>query len=157
MFLRRIAMTFIAAATAVVPGMLAQTTTTTTRSFTLGPIGVGSTETIQINVANLASNSTSGTAASCTGNITFNNVTGNAIGTSTSFTVTAGQIFSASLPFARISTSTARTEVIGVIGLTTSSTTRTPCSLHYSLETFDTATGATHSHASGVAEGSAGR
>jgi len=149
-------MTFIAAAIAAVSGVLAQTTTTTTRNFTIGPIGVGSTETIQVNVANLATNSTNGTAASCAGSITLNNVTGNAIGTSTSFTVTAGQIFSASLPFARISTTTARTEVIGVIALTTSSTTRTPCSLHYSLETFDTATGATHSHVSGVADGVGG-
>ena len=70
-------------------------------------------------MANLAANSTSGTAASCAGSITFNNATGNAIGTSTSFTVTAGQIFSASLPFAKISSSTTRAEVIGVNALTT--------------------------------------
>src|SRR5579863_7085999 len=105
MFFRRIAMTMIATAIAAAPGLLAQTTTTTTRDFTIGPIGVGSTETVQINVANLASNSTSGTAASCTGSISFNNTTGNAIGTSTSFTVTAGQIFSASLPFSKITSS----------------------------------------------------
>src|ERR1017187_10072868 len=98
MFLRRITLTLLVTAIA---GM-AQTTITTTRDSTIGPVGVGSAETIQINVANLASNSSSGTAASCTGSITFNNTTGNAIGTSTSFTVTAGQIFSASLPFAKI-------------------------------------------------------
>jgi hypothetical protein len=144
MFFRRIAMTIVATAIAAAPGMLAQTTTTTTRDFTIGPIGVGSTETVQINVANLASNSTSGTAASCAGSISFNNTTGNAIGTSTSFTVTAGQIFSASLPFSKISSSGTRTEVIGVIAMTTSSTSQTPCSLHFSLETYDTATGATH-------------
>jgi hypothetical protein len=162
--IRKIALTFVFTAIAAAPGLFAQTTTTTTRDVTIGPIGLGSTETIQVNVANLASNSTTGTAASCTGSITFNNTTGNAIGTSTSFTVTAGQIFSASLPFNKISaTSTARTEVIGVIAVTTSSATpRPPCSLHYSLETFDTTTGATHSYVSGsdggfVAVGGPGR
>jgi hypothetical protein len=149
MILRRIVMTFIATAVAAAPGIFAQTTTTSTRDFTIGPIGVGSTETIQINVVNLAANSSTGTAASCTGSITFNNSAGNAIGTSTPFTLTAGQIFSASLPFAKISTSTARTEVIGVVALTTSTTTRTPCSLHFSVETFDTTTGATHAYVGG--------
>ena len=148
---RKIALTVFVAAVAAVSSGFAQTTTT--RNITIGPVGVGSSETVQINVANLAANSTSGTAASCTGSITFNNSAGNAIGTSTSFTVTAGQIFSASLPFARLTTSTTRAEVIGVIGLTTSSTNRTPCSLHYSLETYDTATGATHVHVAGDAAG----
>lgn len=125
---------------------MAQTTTTvtTTRDTTVGPVGVGSTETIQINVANLASNPTSGTAASCAGTITFNNSTGNAIGTSTSFAVTAGQIFSASLPFSKISSSATRAEVIGVISMTTTSTSEAPCDLHYSLETYDSTSGVTH-------------
>ncbi len=144
MFLRKITLTF--AVTAM--GLFAQTTTTTTttRDVLLGPVGVGSTETVQINVANLASNSSTGTAASCTGTITFNNAAGNAIGTSTSFTLTAGQISSASLPFSKISSSTARTEVVGFVALTTTTTSvsRAPCDLHYSLETYDTATGATH-------------
>jgi hypothetical protein len=149
-------MTFVLSAVVTASAMFAQTTTTTTRDASIGPVGVGSTETIQINVANLAANSTTGTAASCTGSITFNNTAGNAIGTSTSFTVTAGQIFSASLPFSKITTGTARTEVIGVVALTTSSTTRTPCDLHFSLETFDTATGATHVYVSGGAGGLVG-
>jgi hypothetical protein len=150
---RRIAMTFVMTAVAAAPGAFGQTTTTTTRDVTIGPIGVGSTETIQINVVNLASNSSTGTAASCTGSITFNNTTGNPIGTSTPFTVISGQIFSATLPFAKISTSTARTEVTGVVAMTTSSTSRTPCDLRFSLETFDTTTGATHVYVSGAAEG----
>ncbi len=120
------------------------TTTTTTRDTTIGPVGVGSTETIQINVANMASNSSTGTAASCTGTITFNNSAGAAIGASTPFTVTAGQISSVALPFAKISSSTTRAEVIGVIGLTTTSTADAPCDLRYSLETYDSTTGATH-------------
>ena len=144
---------------AAIAGM-AQTTTTTTRDTTIGPVGVGSTETLQINVANLAANSTfgssAGTAASCTGSITLNGSTGAAIGTSTSFTVTSGEIFSVALPFAKISSSTARVEVIGVIGLTTTSTSEAPCELHYSLETYDSTTGATHVYLSGsAAEGQA--
>jgi hypothetical protein len=155
MFLRRIALTFIVTIIAAAPNMLAQTTTTTTttRDTTIGPVGVGSTETVQINVANLAANSASGTAASCTGSITFNNATGTAIGTSTSFTVTAGEVFSASLPFAKISSSTARTEVIGLIALTFASSTEAPCDLHYSLETYDSTTGVTHAYLSGAATG----
>jgi hypothetical protein len=149
MFLRRTTLTFLA--TAIAAMGQTTTTTTTTRDTTIGPVGVGSTETIQINVANLASNAASGTAASCAGSITFNNSSGAAIGTSTSFTVTAGQIFSAPLPFAKISTSNARTEVIGVIALTTTSTSEAPCELHYSLETYDSTTGVTHVYLSGAA------
>ena len=130
MFFRRIVLTFIVTAIAAAANMFAQTTTTTTRDFTIGPVGVGSTETIQINVANLAANPSSGTAASCTGSVTFNNATGSPIGTSTSFTVTSGQISSVSLPFAKISSSTTRTEVIGVIAMTTSSSAEAPCELH---------------------------
>jgi hypothetical protein len=149
MFLRRITLTFLVATAA---GM-AQTTTTTARDTTIGPVGLGSTETVQVNIANLASNSTSGAAASCTGSITFNNTTGNPIGTSTTFTVTAGQIFSAALPFAKISSSTTRTEVIGVIAQTFTSSSPAPCNLHYSLETYDTTTGATHVYLSGAGAG----
>ena len=155
MFLRRIAFTCIMTAMVSAPAMMAQTTssTTVTRDLNTGPVGVGSTETIQINVINLAANASNGTAASCTGSITFNNSTGNAIGTSTSFTVTAGQIFSASLPFSKIASGTARTEVNGVIALTTTSTSQAPCQLHYSLETYDTTTGATHAYVSGGVAG----
>jgi hypothetical protein len=150
MFLRRIALTCMV--TAIAAMAQTTTTTTTTRDTTIGPVGVGTTETVQINVANLAANASNGTAASCTGSITFNNTTGNPLGTSTSFTVTAGQIFSASLPFSKIG-GTARTEVIGVIALTTTSTSEAPCALHYSLETYDTATGATHVYLSNAAAG----
>jgi hypothetical protein len=150
MFLRRISLTFLVAAIA---GMAqTTTTTTTTRDTTLGPVGIGSTETVQINVVNLAANASNGTAASCTGSITFNNATGNPIGTSTPFTVTAGQISSAALPFAKIG-GTARAEVIGVIAMNTTSTSEAPCELHYSLETYDTTTGVTHVYVSNAAQG----
>ena len=147
MFLRNIALTFICSAI-----ILAQPTTSTTRSTTIGPVGVGSTETVQITVANLASNPTNGgNAASCAGSITFNDATGKAIQAATNFTVTAGQISSVSLPFNKIASTGTRAEVIGIVSLTTanSNANRTPCSLRYALETFDTQTGATHVYLSG--------
>jgi hypothetical protein len=49
--------------------------------------------------------------------------------------------------------STTRTEVIGVIGLTTTSMSQAPCDLHYSLETYDSTTGATHVYVSNAASG----
>jgi hypothetical protein len=153
MYLRRFVMTIVAASIAAAPAMLAQTTTTTTRDLTVGPIGVGSTETIQVNVANLASNSSSGTAASCSGSISFNNSSGTAIGSATPFTATSGQISSVSLPFNKIAASGVRAEVIGVIAMTTSSSTQAPCQLHFSVETYDTSTGATHAYVSGGVAG----
>ncbi len=153
MHLRRITFTILMAA--VAGYAQTTTTTTTTRDTTIGPVGVGSTETIQINVANLASNASNGTAASCTGTISFNNSAGTAIGTATSFTVTAGEISSVALPFAKLGSTATRTEVVGVIGLTTTSTTQAPCELHYSLETYDATTGVTHVYLSSAASGGA--
>lgn len=152
MFLRNIALTFMISGLAI-----AQTTTstTTTHSSEIGPIGVGSTETIQVTVANLAANAASGTAASCTGSVSFNNSAGAAIGSATSFTVTSGQISSVSVPFNKLAASGVRAEVIAVISqtTTTSPTTRVPCELRYAVETFDTATGATHVYISGSGAG----
>jgi hypothetical protein len=126
----------------------AQTTSTTAaRSFDFPPVGLASSETMQINVLNSATASSSGTAASCTGTISFTDSGGTAIGTATSFTVTSGEISSATLPFAKTSASGTRTEIAGVISVTTAS--GTPCGLRTSLETFDTSTGVTHVYLAG--------
>jgi len=122
--------------------LMAQTSTTGTRTINLPPAGLGSTETARINVVNVASASSSGTAASCTGTISFLNASGTAIGSATSFTVTSGQISSASLPFSSAGLSGVRGEIRGEIQLTLTS--GVPCGLAFSFETFDTATGATH-------------
>jgi hypothetical protein len=122
--------------------LLAQTSTTGTRTITLPPAGLGSTETARINVVNGASESSSGTAASCTGSISFLNSSGAAIGSATAFTVTSGQIASASLPFSSASLSGVRGEIRGEIQLTLTS--GVPCALSFSFETFDSTTGATH-------------
>ena len=147
MFRRSISSTFaLAALTAV--GAFAQTTTSTTstRSFTYPPVGLGSSETAQVNVVNIASNSSSGTAASCTGSISFVNAAGTAIGSATSFTVTSGQIATATLAFSRVGATGVRTEVRAVVSLTVTSGSNVPCDLVTSLETFDTTSGATHLH-----------
>jgi hypothetical protein len=126
----------------------AQTTTTSaTRSFDFPPVGLASSETMQINVANSATASSSGAAASCTGTISFTTSGGTAIGTAASFTVTSGEIYSATLPFTKTSATGIRVEIVGVISVTTTS--GTPCALRTSLETFDTDSGDTHVYLAG--------
>ena len=128
-------------------GVFAQTTsTTTTRSFSYPPAGLGSSETAQLTVLNKATASSSGAAASCTGSLAFVSVSGATIGTATSFTVTSGQISSVSLPFSRVGATGLRTEIVGVVSLTTTSGSNVPCELVTSLETYDTSSGATHLH-----------
>ena len=129
------------AATAAMAQTTTTTPTTSPREATYPPVGLAATETLQINVANLASNSSSGTAASCTGTVTFVNPSGATIGTVASFTVTSGQTSSVSLPFAKTGAS-ARTEIRSIVGYTVTSD--VPCSLASSLETYDTSTGVTH-------------
>ena len=123
--------------------LLAQTSTTTgTRTIALPPAGLGSTETARINVVNVATESSSGTAASCTGTISFLNASGTAIGSPATFTVTSGQIASGSLAFSSSGLSGIRGEIRGEIQLTLTS--GVPCALAFSFETFDSTTGATH-------------
>src|SRR5579859_6071398 len=113
MHLRRFSHVLFATA-ALAAAAMAQTTTTSstsTRQSTSAPIGLGSTETAQVNVVNTATASSSGTAASCTGSISFLNASGATIGTATPFTVTSGQIFSATLPFTKAGASGTRTEI----------------------------------------------
>src|SRR5713226_9694854 len=117
---------------------------TTTRTANLPPFGLGSTETARVNLTNVATASSSGTAASCTGNVTFVNAAGATIGTATSFTTASGVTSSVSLPFASSGLSGSHGALRAVIQVTRSTTTPTPCSLLISLETFETSSGATH-------------
>jgi hypothetical protein len=142
MFFPRYVFSLIAAAGLTAFAAMGQTTSTpVTRSSNLPAIGLASSETAQINVTNLATTSASGTAASCTGSISFLSATGSTIGTATSFTVTSGQTFSAKLPYASTAAS-GRTVVRGVVSHTI--TAGTPCALATTLETYDTTTGVTH-------------
>jgi hypothetical protein len=142
MLFARYVYSLIAVAGLTTAAAMAQTSTTTvTRSATLPAIGLGSSETAQVNVTNLAAASSSGAAASCTGTIAFLSASGSTIGSATPFAVTSGQTFSAKLPYASTAAS-GRTVVRGVVSLTTTS--GTPCALATTLETYDTTTGATH-------------
>ena len=124
-------------------GLHAQTATTATRSLAFPPVGLAFSETAQINVANTATNPATGTAASCTGTISFNTATGAAAETPVKFTVTAGQIFSTELTAAKLGVVNGqRSEFIASVQVAL--TPRTPCTLSISLETFDSTTGVTH-------------
>ena len=123
--------------------LFAQTTTTTsTVSQSLPPFGLGSTETARLDLTNLASASSSGTAASCTGTVSFVNTAGATIGTATTFTVASGVTSSVSLPFTSAGFSGSRGELRAVISATRTS--GVPCQLRVSLQTFETSSGATH-------------
>lgn len=112
------------------------------------PVGLASSETLQINVVNTASNSPNGTAASCTGTVSFLNASGAAIGSPTSFTVASGVIASVSLAFGKTGATGTRTEIRAAIARTFTpgamSGGTAPCSLQATLETYDTSTGVTH-------------
>lgn len=142
--------TMLAGIVLVSGAMMAQTTTTSstlTRQTSTPPIGLGSTETAQINVTNLATASSSGTAASCTGSVSFVNAGGTTIGSATNFTVASGQTSSVSLPFNKAGASGTRTEIRGIVTRTqTTGSGAAPCSLSSSLEIYDTSTGATHAY-----------
>jgi hypothetical protein len=139
-FQKLVSLSIIAAGSML--SLFAQTTTSGTRTINLPPAGLGSTETARINVVNVAADSSSGTAASCAGSISFLNSAGTAIGSATAFTVTSGQISSASLPFSGAGLSGIRGEIRGEIQLTL--TAGVPCGLSFSFETFDSTTGASH-------------
>jgi hypothetical protein len=117
---------------------------TFTRNFVFPPVGLGSTETAQVNVANTAAvpASVSATAPSCTGTVTFAGANGATIGKAMPFTALAGQISSVNLPFNSAGITGVRGAILVSVQQTISS--NAPCQLSLSLETFDTTTGATH-------------
>jgi hypothetical protein len=124
---------------------------TLTQNYLFPPIGLASSETAQVNVLNIApasaaANATAGnaTAPSCTGTITFANAAGTAIGSAVSFATAGTQIFSKQLAFSELGVTGMRGEFVASVQATTAFPSKAPCSLVFSLETFDDATGATH-------------
>jgi hypothetical protein len=125
-------------------------TTTGARVYVFPPVGLGSGETASITVVNTAVSSsvasplftsaTQQSAPSCTGTISFFNANG-AIGTPASFTVGAEGFQTVTLPFASAGLTGNRGEILGKISLAVSSA---PCSPMFALETYDSATFATH-------------
>ena len=140
---RLVALTLSLGAAAVVCAQTTSTSSSFSRQFSFLPVGLASTETAQVNIVNLASNSSSGTAASCVGSVSFVNASGAAIGSATSFTIANGETSSVSLPYSGTGGSGARVEIRGVVQLTEGKS-PAPCVLQTSLETFDTSTGVTH-------------
>jgi hypothetical protein len=120
----------------------AQVSVTRTSEYTFPLVGLASTETIGVNLVNGDAITTNGNAASCTGSVAFMNAAGTTIGTATPFTLAAKVATSINLPFS----SSGLTGIRGLIRtvVTTTTTSGIPCSLSYSLNTFDTSTGATH-------------
>ncbi|MGA2726101.1 MAG: hypothetical protein ABSG79_27295 [Bryobacteraceae bacterium] len=125
---------------------LAQTTTTVTTDMPTPVVGLAPSEIVQINVINTAAASASGTAASCTGTVTFYTFTGNnstgTAGTPATFTVGSGELSSFTLK----GSGSARISVRGVISLTETERSGVPCSLATNIETYDSTTFVTHLH-----------
>ena len=120
---------------------MAQSGATVTRTFL---VGLGSTETAQITVVNLATAPASGPVASCTGSIVFFNAAGTAIGTATPFTLGTGQVASARLPFASAGATSVHALIRGVVTFTRTAGSDLPCTPSATLDTFDNSTGATN-------------
>jgi hypothetical protein len=118
-----------------------------TRDYVFPPVGLASSETASITVVNTAtaflSPAVASPSPSCTGTISFSNA-GGAIGTPASFTVGAGGFQTITLPFASAGLTGNRGEIQGKVSLAISSTAPAPCSLVFSLETYDSTTFATH-------------
>lgn len=151
MFIRQLQIFFFAAAltAAVAAAQTSMQTTTSgtiTSTTTTPPVGVASSETVQVNLVNTASNATNGTAAACAGTITFLNASGTAIVPAATFNVSSGVIASFSLPFGKMGATGNRTEVRVSVArtITVTGAPMPPCSLDATLETFDTSTGVTH-------------
>jgi hypothetical protein len=117
-------------------------TTSVTRQFTFPVVGIGSTETAEVIVSNQAVNSSNGTAASCTGNVSFTNAgSGASMSSPTNFTLAAGAISHVSVQ----GVAGSRTYILPAVQQTiTNGSARPPCTLEMTLEIYDTTTGATH-------------
>jgi len=149
-FFGRFTVIFAAAPLVAVSPMRSQITTAGTRNYVFPPVGLASGETASITVVNTAvplsvvspgaTSATQPSAPSCTGTISFSNASG-AIGTPTSFTVGAEGFQTVTLPFASEGLTGNRGEIVGKISLVASGA---PCSLQFSLETYDSTTFATH-------------
>jgi hypothetical protein len=139
MSIRKLYLLFAAAA--ITGSAFAQTTTTHTSDYMFPLVGLGSTETLGVNLINLAAKSGNGTAASCGGSVTFINAAGTTIGTPTTFTLATDAVTSVTLPFSSAGLAGIRGLVRTVVATITNGV---PCSLSFSLNTYDTGTGATH-------------
>ena len=118
-------------------------TSSLTSSWSFPPVGLANGETMQINLVNLAadigpSGGLTPQAASCTGNVSFVNAAGTAIGAPSSFSVGSGVTQSITLPFGNSGITNPRDEIRAVVAETVIiGRSAPPCSLSVSLEVFD--------------------
>jgi hypothetical protein len=119
-------------------------TTPRTAQYSFPLVGLANSESIQVNLINLAPNSNSGTASSCTGNVAFTTVGGGtSIGGGGTFTLAANEATSIG-PSAGDNVIAAGARSLLHVVVTTNFTLSVPCNLSFSLNTFDTASGVTH-------------
>ena len=130
------------------------------QTIVLPPVELTPNETAQINVVSSARNYPGWTFwDTCQVSVTFYGAGGSAVGTPVTFTVGKGaEITSVQMPYASTGAKGSVAPVTARIALTpdaasgsTLSPPIPPCTVAFSLQTFDTATGATHAFVSGQA------
>ncbi|HTB11201.1 MAG TPA: hypothetical protein VK752_06515 [Bryobacteraceae bacterium] len=121
------------------------TTNTRTSTYTFPLVGLAaSSEGIEVNLINLASNLSNGTAASCTGSVKFTTVsTGTVLAGGGTFTL-ASDAATSLAPTLGNNIATASNRILIRADLSLTITPGVPCSLASTLTTFDSATGVTH-------------
>jgi len=134
-------------------------------NIVLPPIGLGPSETVEVNLLNNAKASPTGVAASCNGSVSIYDAAGSGIAsaqnteTPASFKLGTGEIYSVKLPDASAPGAAPSTPIRAEIALapaasgppllgTTLAT--PPCDLVFSFETYDSTTGITHAFVSGT-------
>jgi len=119
-------------------------TTTITTDFYFPPVSMMSTDTISLNLVNIAPAPTSATATapSCTGTVTFAGSNGT-IGMPDSFTLGAGKMQTVSLTGTGAGISSGRGGVLVSVQTTTTRPATAPCTLIFALQLYDSS-GVTH-------------
>ena len=121
------------------------TTPTFTRTFLFPAVGLAATESARIAAVNIAQTSHKGTAALCTGSISFTDALGKPVGAVSPFKdLPTGQIAHGDVSgFNPSNSSSVRNEYQGSVQVTVGPGASAPCSLLLTLEVFDTQTGVT--------------
>jgi hypothetical protein len=114
------------------------------RTFVFPAVGLASSESARIAAVNIAPASHKGTAASCSGTISFTNASGAPVGKPAQFSIGTGDIAYGDVLGLDPSSNSVRNEFQGSVQVTIDPASGAPCSLLLTLEVFDTATGVTH-------------
>jgi hypothetical protein len=136
----------MASVCAFAQGSTGTSTTTITTNYVFPPLGVAPSETLAVSLVNIAPTATSSTATapSCSGTVTFAGSTGTVIGKANSFTVASGQISTITLTATEAGITASRGSILVSVQQTMTRPSSAPCTLVYSLQTYDTGSGVTH-------------